>query len=67
MLGGVGGGGGGNGETTTTIEVVDIEEVDVPASTFAIPGRLPGNAAVPDRASDTEPERGPRAARLSRT
>lgn len=29
--------GAGNGETTTTMEVVDLEEVDVPASTFAIP------------------------------
>jgi len=29
--------GAGNGETTTTMEVVDLEEVEVPASTFAIP------------------------------
>ena len=33
----MGGAGGGNAETTTTIEVVDIEEVDVPGATFAIP------------------------------
>jgi hypothetical protein len=41
MLGGAGGrggAGGGNGETKTTIESVDIEEVAIPASTFALPG-----------------------------
>ena len=38
MLGGLGGGGGpGGGDTKTTIEAVDIEEVDVPAATFALP------------------------------
>lgn len=40
MLGGRGGGGGGGaggGESTTTIEAEDIEEVDVPASTFELP------------------------------
>jgi hypothetical protein len=36
MLGG-GGGGGGGGETTTTIEVVDVEEGAIPASTFELP------------------------------
>jgi hypothetical protein len=38
-LGGLGArmAGAGNGETTTTREVVDLEELDVPASTFAIP------------------------------
>ena len=35
--GGGGGGSGGGGETTTTIEAEDIEEVDVPASTFELP------------------------------
>ena len=49
----MGGGGGGNAETTTTIEVVDIEEVDVPAVDVRASRRLPRNAAVPDRARDT--------------
>lgn len=37
MLGGAVGAAGGGGDTTTTVEVTDIEEVDVPAATFAIP------------------------------
>ncbi len=37
MAGRMMGGGAGNTDTTTTTEVVDIEEVDVPASTFLIP------------------------------
>ena len=38
MLGGLGGGGGGNNDTTTIVEVTDIiEDIDVPAATFAIP------------------------------
>lgn len=39
MLGGRGGGGGaaGGGESTTTIEAEDIEQVDIPASTFELP------------------------------
>ena len=28
---------GANADTTTTIEVVDLEEIDVPGATFAIP------------------------------
>jgi hypothetical protein len=36
MLGGAGAGGSG-GDTTTIIEVVDIEEVDVPPATFELP------------------------------
>jgi hypothetical protein len=32
-----GGAAGPNNETTTTIEVTEIAEVDVPASTFAVP------------------------------
>lgn len=37
MLGGAAGAAGGGGDTTTTVEVTDIEEVDLPAATFAIP------------------------------
>ena len=37
MAGRMMGGGAGNTDTTTTTEVGDIEEVDVPASTFLIP------------------------------
>ena len=39
MLGGAGGAAaaGGGSETTTTIEVVDIDEGDVPAATFELP------------------------------
>ncbi len=37
MLGGAAGAAGGGGDTTTIIEVVDIEEVDVPAATFEPP------------------------------
>ena len=37
MLGGAAGAAGGGGDTTTTVEVTDIEEVDIPAATFAIP------------------------------
>jgi hypothetical protein len=39
MLGGRGGGGGGagGGESTTTIEAEDIEQADIPASTFELP------------------------------
>jgi hypothetical protein len=38
-LGGFGGGGAGpgSGDSTTTIEAVDIDEVDIPAATFALP------------------------------
>ena len=60
MLGGGGRGGGdagagsGDGATTTTIEVVDIEEGEVPASTFELPSDyretslLQTGPAVPD-------------------
>jgi hypothetical protein len=39
MLGGLAGaaGGGGGGPTTTVIEATDIQEIDVPASAFALP------------------------------
>jgi hypothetical protein len=37
MAGRMMGGAGANSDTTTTIEVVDLEEIDVPGATFAIP------------------------------